>query len=313
MGYAALSNSTTASNNTALGHQALITNVTGTDNTGIGYQALYFNTASNNTAVGKQALIANTTGAANVALGALALDANTTGSQNIGVGQYALTSQTTASANTAVGADAGGGVTTGTTNVFIGYKAGNYQLGLTTGIGNVLVGPYVDPTSATSNDQHGFGYNLDCAANYTTLGNGANDSRLAFGGTTWSAVSDERVKKDIEDAEAGLSFINDLRPVTFNYKAKGDIPKEFKGYKEGSTEAYRNNKRQHGFIAQEVKEVIDNHSEIADGFKMWHELEHNGQQEIAEGYLIPILTKAVQELSAKCDSLQSEINILKGE
>jgi hypothetical protein len=33
------------------------------------------------------------------------------------------------------------------------------------------------------------------------------------------------IQQNIEDAEAGLSFINDLRPVTFNYKTKGDIPK----------------------------------------------------------------------------------------
>ena len=33
-----------------------------------------------------------------------------------------------------------------------------------------------------------FGYNLDCAANFTTLGGGSTDSRLAFGGTSWAAV-----------------------------------------------------------------------------------------------------------------------------
>jgi len=136
---------------------------------------------------------------------------------------------------------------------------------------------------------------------------------LAFGGTSWAAVSDIRVKKDIKDAEAGLSFINDLRPVTFNYKTKGEIPDNFKGYEEGSTEAYKNEKTQHGFIAQEVKEVIDNHDEITNGFKMWHTLDHSGQQEIAEGYLIPILTKAVQELSTQVDELKAEIITLKGE
>jgi cell division protein FtsB len=46
---------------------------------------------------------------------------------------------------------------------------------------------------------------------------------------------------------------------------------------------------------------------------MWHELDHNGQQEVAEGYLIPILTKAVQELSTQVDELKAEITTLKGE
>jgi len=54
-----------------------------------------------------------------------------------------------------------------------------------------------------------------CADNYTTIGQGASDCRNAHGEATWATVSDERVKKDIEDATVGLSFINDLRPVTF--------------------------------------------------------------------------------------------------
>jgi hypothetical protein len=39
----------------------------------------------------------------------------------------------------------------------------------------------------------------------------------------------------------------------------------------------------------------------------------DGTQSLAPTTLIPMLVKSIQELSAKCDSLQSEINILKGE
>ena len=67
----------------------------------------------------------------------------------------------------------------------------------------------------------------------------------------------------------------------------------------------------HGFIAQEVKAVIDNHPEVPDNQLIWKE-DPTGIQGLAEGELVPVLVKAVQELSAKCDSLQSEINILKG-
>ena len=45
---------------------------------------------------------------------------------------------------------------------------------------------------------------------------------------------------------------------------------------------------------------------------MW-DVRETGQQEVGETAIIPMLVKAIQELSAKCDSLQSEINILKGE
>ena len=61
----------------------------------------------------------------------------------------------------------------------------------------------------------------------------------------------------------------------------------------------------YGFIAQEVKSVIDNHSELKDGFKMWDIREHNSQQEVGEAAIIPVLVKAVQELSAKNDSLET--------
>jgi hypothetical protein len=145
-------------------------------------------------------------------------------------------------------------------------------------------------------------------AGYTTVGVSGDDIAAAHGNVTWATVSDERVKKDIEDATVGLAFINDLRPRTFNYKNKGDIPVAFKGYEEDSTEAYKNSEAQHGFIAQEVKAAIDKHSDIKDGFSMWREEEITGQQRVGEAALIPMLTKALQELSAKVEELEDKLN-----
>ena len=45
---------------------------------------------------------------------------------------------------------------------------------------------------------------------------------------------------------------------------------------------------------------------------MWYERE-DGQQEVGETAIVPILVKAVQELSATVTTLQQEINTLKGE
>ena len=64
--------------------------------------------------------------------------------------------------------------------------------------------------------------------------------------------------------------------------------------------------RLHGFIAQEVKEVIDNHDELKDGFKMW-KLKDDGTQTVADGNLIPILVKAVQELSTEINNLKQQL------
>ena len=59
--------------------------------------------------------------------------------------------------------------------------------------------------------------------------------------------------------------------------------------------------------------MIDQHPDIKDGFDMWSEDEADGRQRIGEGALVPMLTKAVQELSATVETLKSEIETLKGE
>ncbi len=147
------------------------------------------------------------------------------------------------------------------------------------------------------------GYNLDCAAGYTTLGTGTSDIRAAHGNVTWATVSDERYKKDIADATAGLSFINALRPRTWNYKTLGELPETFNAYEADSTEVFKNTQTNHGFIAQEVKTAIDADSGLKDGFRLWDERD-DGAQEVAEAALIPILVKAIQELTARIVTLE---------
>jgi len=73
----------------------------------------------------------------------------------------------------------------------------------------------------------------------------------------------------------------------------------------GSTDVFKNSNINHGFIAQEVKIAIDAHSELKDGFKLWDERDDGGQ-EVAESALIPILVKAIQELSEKIAALEAK-------
>ena len=84
-----------------------------------------------------------------------------------------------------------------------------------------------------------------------------------------------------------------------------------KAHKAGSEERFNNDNLNHGFIAQEVKAVIDNHPEIKDGFNMWKEDTTDGRQRVADGALVPMLVKSIQELSAKVEAQQSEIDALK--
>ena len=117
--------------------------------------------------------------------------------------------------------------------------------------------------------------------------------------------SDIRLKEDIQDEQIGLNFINDLRPVTFRWKKAKDVPSEMKAHNPDSDERVMNGKYNHGFIAQEVKEVIDRY-DIKDGFDMWTEDEADGRQRIGESSLMPLMVKAVQELSAKVEALENK-------
>ena len=174
-----------------------------------------------------------------------------------------------------------------------------------------MVGNYNRTSASNSNYSFALGYDLTCEGGYTTLGSSTADIRAAHGVASWATVSDERYKKDITDSTVGLSFINDLKPRTFKYKNLGDLPDTFKSYEKGSTDVFKNDKTNHGFIAQEIKTAIDAHSEIKDGFTLWDDRE-DGSQEVAESALIPVLVKALQELSAKNDTLEARIAKLEG-
>jgi hypothetical protein len=187
----------------------------------------------------------------------------------------------------------------------------NASVNNTTGSQNTIVGVAAKAINANDSYANVFGYNVEGAAFYTTVGRESYDSRLASGGTSWAAVSDQRYKKDIADSTAGLSFINALQPRTFNYKTLGELPETFRAYKADSTEVYKSSQTQHGFIAQEIKAAIDADDSIKDGFKLWDDRE-DGSQEVAEAALIPVLVKAIQEQTALITALTARIETLEG-
>jgi hypothetical protein len=318
-------NTTTGSSNTAIGEGTLVSNATGSANVAIGNGALYESTADYNTAVGHEALRFNTIGTLNAAFGKNALRANTTGNYNTAVGMDALYSNTIGQYNTAVGRQALLGNTTGNGNTAMGLNAldanttgsnnvafGQDALGTqTTGVNNTAVG-----TSAlfsnTSGENVALGYQTLYGAtannaqassatvsNTITLGN-SSIATLRCQQTSITALSDQRDKSNVLEIPVGLDFVEDLRPVTFTWDTRPEydsdgnvIPNANDGLQEG------------GFIAQELlatEEKFDTRD--------WTRIvstDNEDRLEAAPSKLIPILVKAIQELSAKVAELEAKV------
>ena len=348
-GYSALGSNTTGSNNCAFGTEALGALTTGSNNIAIGKETGLATTGSDNTFVGNEAGRANTSGQRNVYIGidagrsgttnsencivgrkagysntasaitAIGTEAlyNNTGSDNTALGAAALNSNSSGSYNTGLGRNAGSSMTTATYNTTVGYNAGQGSYPLTTGSSCTMVGALARPsgTLGNANGENVFGFNMSASGtNTTTLGSGGSGLYASHGSNSWTSISDERYKKDIVDSEVGLSFINDLRPRNFKWKTCGEVPSDTPRYEENSDELINPNLTgvMHGFIAQEVKAVIDNHSEVPNNQLIWKQ-DPDGIQGLAEGELVPVLVKAVQELSAKNDALEARIETLEGE
>ena len=226
----------------------------------------------------------------------------------------------TALANTACGYEAGAENSTGTHNTYVGCQSGP---GNTTGDYNTFVGDLAGDLSTTGNDNIAIGYNsgngnmtrqitigtnITAVSDFTTTLGTDSDGRVYNvynTNATWTRTSDERWKKDINtNTDCGLDFIKDLRTVTYKWKAPSERPQELCGYNAEVTEPTHKEKM-YGFIAQEVKAVLDAKN-ITD-FNGWNIDENDGSQGISyEMFVIP-LVKAVQELSAENAELKSLI------
>ena len=312
-GYESLKQNTTGDANTATGSYALKENTTGTVNTASGYLALrgnttgyqntatgsysLFNTTSGyaNTATGVNAMRSNQTGKLNTATGCTALRQNTTGINNTASGYGALYGCTTGSNNTAMGRNSGQnlttgdentfyghhsgkGVTTGLQNTFIGKEAG-FAVGAITGYRQTCLGANSNPSSTSVNDE-------------VTLGS-SNTGSLRCQVTTITALSDERDKTDITDLDAGLDFINCLRPVDFTWNMRD-------GGKVGIPDV--------GFIAQELQQAQITNNKVIPQLIMD---ENPDKLEAGYGALLPVMVKAMKELSAKNDALEARLAVLE--
>ena len=122
-------------------------------------------------------------------------------------------------------------------------------------------------------------------SNEITLGD-SNISAIRAQVTSISSLSDKRDKKDIKDSVYGLDFVDNLKPVTFEWDRRDGAKKGLKDV---------------GFVAQELQEVDDEYTRLV--------YESNPEKlEATYGRLIPIMAKAIQELSAEVKELKKQIN-----
>jgi hypothetical protein len=184
-------------------------------------------------------------------------------------------------------------------NYLQGYTASNFMLtGSTATDSNALGGvtasswARIFPTNSGTANAGGSGLNI--------LGSSATGivgAYVATSGTsnivtievTTTSPSDVRLKEEIADSDLGLAFVKQLRPVS--YKLKAD-PKHQKGY---------------GFIADEVEQIIGLDSSLVYHEPDWKVGDETGFKTIHYPSYIAVLTKAIQELTAKVEALEAQL------
>ena len=321
LGFAALQNTTAGSGNVAVGGFSMQNNTTGDRNVAVGYLTLDANQQGDrNTAVGYQALTGmNPSGNAdtyNSAFGHRSMAELTTGTANTALGFGTLENATVANNCVVVGGGAGQRINInsepdGHQNTLVGYAAGDV---IESGQKNLCLGYGTDTSAADSDFQIVIGYGIVGGGDNTVrIGTSTGNATLSLDGsdTSWAAASDSRLKTEVADSTAGLSFITDLRPVTFKWDAKNAIDPSLSQYDpDDDSPVMGVGNTNHGIIAQEVKAAIDAHSEIADGHNIWSE-DPDGTQQLAQGNLVPMLVKAIQEQQVLIESLTARIAALE--
>ena len=271
----------------------------------------------------------NTTGSINTCIGYSAgglTGTGMTGVENTFVGGYASGSVTSGDYNTSVGRSAGQDLTTGDKNTSIGYAAGQE---ITTGGNNLFLGVDAGRSGSPGGAQ-------TTGSNEIFLGD--ENITAANIQVDWTVASDQRDKTDFSALDIGLDFVNALKPYTYKWdkRIKYVDKTSKKGLVKSSIEngvstedkwedstnlddvttdgTHKEDWLDIGFKAQEVETL-----EKAAGYKietktnLTTSLTKDGKQYgIQYNKFIPILVKAVQELSAKNIALEARVKTLEG-
>ena len=149
--------------------------------------------------------------------------------------------------------------------------------------------------------------------NATSVGpNTDNNISLGLSGNKWTTVyavtgtintSDSREKTNIQTTSLGLDFINKLNPVSYKWIiGNNDVDDS------GNIISRQGQRTFHGFIAQEVKQTLDDMN--IDDFAGWtlsDVNDPNSSQGLRYTEFVAPLVKSIQELSTTIDILQQQV------
>jgi hypothetical protein len=265
----------------------------GSDNAFFGFGAGFTNTGDYNVFIGTQAALSHTNLGLSTVIG---WRAGALGNHqgNTLVGAQAGENISTANVSTFIGEKAGWRVTTGVGNTMLGERAGEFT---STGFFNTLIGTTVGLTNTLGSRLTLLGHNADVSVNNldnsTAIGEGAivnASNKVRIGNATvtviegqvgFTAASDRRLKENITSLNAGLDFIMNLKPVSYQMKNLSDKRTNW------------------GFIAQDIEAIVGDSNAI---------LTVGGDSEKTLGLrytdFVAPLVKAVQEQQTEIEELK---------
>ena len=330
LGYQAGMSNSDGENNIAIGGTSLLANSSGSKNIAIGSASLWFNsTADDNISIGHSSCANNIGGSSNTVMGTWAFKAFRNSSFNTAIGYNSLgdlepipwaLGNYSGDRLTAVGYESLFNNQQGIRNTGVGYKAAYENK---TGSNNTAIGYSAGPTADNLSNTGAFGSGAVPTAN-NSIHIGNTTVGLIGGQVTWSTYSDETFKTNIVENVAGLDFIMNLRPVTYQWDIQAldthiGTPTDL--YEsEGMLDARETmeSTTYTGFLAQEVEQAA-----IGAGFNFSgvHAPENdNSLYSLSYAEFVVPLVKAVQqqqemiiELQEQNDNLQQQIDLLKSE
>ena len=145
--------------------------------------------------------------------------------------------------------------------------------------------------------------------NSTGLGGAVNRWTAVYAANGTIQTSDSRQKTSVVDAQLGANFIKALRPVSYKWIEGG---KRHTGeYDENNNWVYETvpGQRTHwGFIAQEVKQAVDDAGVDFGGWVLTDKDNPDSEQALRYDQFIAPLTKALQEAIAKIETLEQRLS-----